>query len=115
MAVVYITQEVRKATREGSFQPQFNFKPAMKYGELRVLVPGEMSLLSPVPLVRVLREKLLTFSEDDWLVAVGDPAIVATASMIIAQKTHGKLKILKWDRELRDYIPIEIDISGRAL
>jgi hypothetical protein len=40
---------------------------------------------------------------------------VATASIIAAQKTHGKIRILKWDRELSDYIPIEIDVSGRAI
>jgi hypothetical protein len=115
VATVYITQEVRKATLDGGFQSQFNFKPALKYGELRVLVPGAMSLLAPVPLVRLLKEKLSTFSEEDYLVAVGDPSIVATASIIAAQKTHGKIRILKWDRELSDYIPIEIDVSGRAI
>jgi hypothetical protein len=115
MAVVYITQEVRKQTLSGDFQPQFNFKPAIKYGELRVLIPHGMSLLSPVPLVRTLKEKLANFSNDDWLIAVGDPAIVATASIIAAQNNHWSIKILKWDRDLRDYIPVEIDITGRAI
>lgn len=112
---VYITQEVRKSTGNGSYQPQYNFKPALKYGELKVLVPAGMSLLSPVPLVRTLKEKLADFGNDDYLLAVGDPSIIAVASVIAAGRNGGKLKVLKWDREISDYIPVEIDTTGRAL
>lgn len=112
---VYITQEVRKSAPSGGYQPQYNFKPALKYGELRVLVPAGMSLLSPVPLVRTLKEKLRGFTDDDYLLAVGDPSIIAAASIIAANNNQGKIRVLKWDKQLADYLPIELDISGRAL
>jgi alcohol dehydrogenase YqhD (iron-dependent ADH family) len=112
---VYITQEVRKSTSDGSFHPQFNFKPALKFGELRVLVPAGMSLLSPVPLIRTLKEKLATFSDEDYLLAVGDPSVVAAASIIAAGKNEGRVRMLKWDREISDYIPVELDTTGRPI
>lgn len=112
---VYITQEVRKASPDGGFQPQYNFKPAIKYGELRVLVPSGHSLLAPVPLIRNLKESLRDFSDEDYLLAVGDPSIIAAASIIAGQNNHGRVRVLKWDRILKDYIPVELDVSGRAI
>jgi hypothetical protein len=112
---VYITQEVLKSVGDGSMQPQYNFNPARKYGELVVLIPGNLSLVSTVPVVRLLKEKLANFNDDDYLLAVGDPSIVAVASMLAGHKNNGKVKLLKWDRHLSDYIPLTIDISGRIL
>ena len=113
---VFITQEVRKLSPSGdAYQPQYNFKPALKYGTLKVLVPSGMSLLSPVPLVRELKQKLADYNDDDYLIAIGDPSVIAVASAIASQRNNGKFKVLKWDKELKDYLPVEIDISGRTI
>ncbi len=112
---VYITQEVLRSTNDGALRAQYDFSQARKFGELQVLVAGNMSLVSSVPVVRALKEKLKSFSDDDYLLAVGDPGIVATASMIAAKNNYGRVKLLKWDRVMTDYIPISIDISGREI
>lgn len=113
---VYITQEkTRRDPANGRIVPQFDFRPAMKYGKLEVLLPGGYSLMAPVPTIRLLNEKLDQFCDDDYLLAVGDPTVMVAAAMVASRINSGRLKLLKWDREVGDYVPVQIDISGRAV
>ena len=74
-----------------------------------------MTFFAPVPVVRALREKLAGFSDDDYLVPIGDPAIMAAAAAIAASFNHGRVRLLKWDRERRIYWPVQLDISGKEV
>jgi hypothetical protein len=53
---------------------------------------------------------MASFTKDDWLVAVGDPSLIAAAACIAARKTGGVLRLLKWDRLTSDYIAAEMTI-----
>ena len=50
------------------------------------------------------------FTENDYIVAVGDPSLIAAASCIAVRKTGGLLRILKWDRQTSAYIHVEVNI-----
>ena len=93
---------------------KFNLTPAAEYGEINVLVPAGMTLFSTVPAVRLIREKLRGFTDDDYLLPVGDPSIMMIAGAIAAEHNGGRLKVLRWDRDQRRYIPINVDTSGKA-
>lgn len=112
--IVYITQESARKV-EGEWVPQFDMTPAAEYGELRVLMPAGSSLFNVVPTVRSLKEKLKTFCDDDFLLPMGDPSIMATAAMLASHINGGKVKILKWDRGYGRYVPVQVDISGRSI
>lgn len=107
---VWICQEPTKAGA-----PTFDFSPAAKYGTLKVVIPAGLTMLSPVPLVRAAKSKLEDFTSNDFLLAVGDPSVIAICAAIAARKAEGHFTLLKWDRLAREYLPIEIDLSGRAL
>ena len=92
-----------------------NILPAAEHGEIVVLMPQSQSLLAPVPTVRALREKLKDFSDDDFILPVGDPALMSTVAIVASEINHGRIKFLKWDRELRKYHVIQIDTSGKAI
>jgi hypothetical protein len=116
MSIVYVTQEVMVRHSDGTMRRKFDLTSAeQKYGELRILVPAGQSLVSSVPVVRQLNEQLRNFSEDDYLLPLGDPAIMAAAAAIAAKQTNGKLTILKWDRREGAYLAVKLDLSGRAL
>jgi hypothetical protein len=50
------------------------------------------------------------FTEEDYIIAVGDPSLIAAAACIAARKTGGLLRILKWDRQSNSYIAVEANV-----
>lgn len=115
MNKVFIPQEpVRRNKRTGELESRMRFEVASKFGETVVLLPPGRMMLSPQPAIERMKDKLRDFSDDDYLIAVGDPTAIAIAAVIAADNNRGKLKMLKWDKEKEVYISVEIDIYHRT-
>ena len=69
-------------------------------------------VLSAGPLTHKLKKELSTFCDDDYLLLIGDPAIIALAGAVVSEMNRGKFKVLKWDRDEKRYYDIEIDLKG---
>ena len=110
--IVYVIQEI-PGTREG--RPKINVVGASRYGELIFLLP-ELSqiIFSPGPLIFKLRKLLKNFTSEDFLLLTGDPAIIGVACSIVSDITGGKYKVLKWDKQERQYYPIVIDLYEKG-
>jgi hypothetical protein len=109
---VYIIQEIA-GTREG--RPKINILGAAKYGTFKFLLP-ELSqmIFSPGPLIFKLRKGLKDYTEQDYLLLTGDPAIIGVACSIVSDITNGKYNLLKWDRQESQYYPIEINLYEKG-
>ena len=109
---VYIIQEI-PGTSSGN--PKINIMGAAKYGEFKFLLP-ELSqmIFSPGPLIFKLRNLLKNFKPDDYLLLTGDPAIIGFACSIVSDMTNGKYNLLKWDKQERQYYPIEINLYEKG-
>jgi hypothetical protein len=109
---VYVIQEI-PGTKIGS--PKINIMGASKYGEFKFLLP-ELSqiIFSPGPLIYKLRTLLKNFTTDDYLLLTGDPAIIGVTCSIVSDMTNGKYNLLKWDKQERQYYPIEINLYERG-
>ena len=109
---VYVIQEIA-GTRVG--RPKINILGAADYGEFKFLLP-ELSqiIFSPGPLIFKLRQGLKNFSEKDYLLLTGDPAIIGVACSIVSDITNGKYKLLKWDQQERKYYPITINLYEKG-
>lgn len=112
---VYITNEPFERGDGGGMRSKFNLTPAAEYGELVVLIPAGTSLISSVPTVRTIREKLADFNDADYLLPVGDPSAMMIAGAIAASVNHGRMKVLRWDRQEGRYIVIQIDTTGKPI
>jgi|TARA_Y100000310_G_scaffold111114_1_gene109516 7-keto-8-aminopelargonate synthetase-like enzyme len=100
---VYILQEMGR-----------NIRSAEKFGELKVCLPDNRQIvLSSGPMVFKLKQELKDFNENDYLILMGDPAIIAAAGAIVSENNNGRFKVLKWDRDEKMYYDIEIDLRGR--
>ena len=110
--VVYVIQEI-PGTNEG--RPKINIMGASQYGEFKFLLP-ELSqiIFSPGPLIFKLRSLLKNYSQKDFLLLTGDPAIIGVACSIVSDITNGKYKLLKWDKQERKYYPIEINLYEKG-
>ena len=115
MSKVFITQEKMRRNLDGNFVSEFDMTPALRFGEPEVLIPAGRALFAPVLTVRTLKEKLASFTDQDYLLTIGDPSVIATAAMIAGEVNQGRVKLLKWDKHLKDYIAIQIDTSGRSV
>lgn len=101
MPIVYVVQE----------SPGKNLLGAADFGTVRVLLPSDRQVVfSPGPTVFDLRQQLQKFSDDDYLLPIGDPAAIAIACMVAAENNLGRVKLLKWDRQEARYYPLQIDL-----
>lgn len=88
--------------------PTVNMAPAEKYGEIKVMLPPGANRLHSVPLLHALREQMRDYNEHDYIVAIGDPTLIAATAVIATKKANGLLRLLKWDRMAGDYILMEL-------
>lgn len=90
--------------------PTVNIEGAKKFGTIEIMFPPEATRLQIAPLVAAMKEKMVEFAEDDFLVAVGDPSVIAAAAVIASRNTGARWNLLKWDRSARDYIAVEMRV-----
>ena len=99
---VYVVQEV----------PKFNVLPARKYGELELMLPPGQITLSAGPTVNRLKHKLRNFTDMDYLLLIGDPLAIGLAVAIASNANRGKAGLLKWDRQEKQYYPLNVNLYG---
>ena len=110
--IVYVIQQV-PGTKAGN--PKINIIGAQKYGDLKFLLP-ELSqmIFSPGPLIFKLKKLLKDFRPEDYLLLIGDPALIGVACSIVSDITNGKYNLLKWDKQERQYYPIKINLYEKG-
>ena len=109
-SIVYVIQDI-PGTKQGA--PKINIIGATQFGNLRVLLPeNSQIILSPAYVVQTLKQKLKDYTESDYLLLTGDPAIIGVACSIVSEITNGKYNLLKWDKQERKYYPVEINLHG---
>ena len=100
---VYVLQEMGR-----------NIRSAEKFGDLKVVLSDNKQIvLSSGPLTFKLKHALKDFNDNDYLLLMGDPAIIAVAGAVVSDINGGCFKVLKWDRDEKKYYDIEIDLRGR--
>lgn len=105
MSKVYVVQEVYGR----------DFMPAKKFGELIPVLPSDMQIyLSATPAVRRLTRILSKFTDDDYLLLVGDPVLIGLAVSVACVSNRGKAKLLKWDKRNMEYHAVAVDIFQKG-
>jgi hypothetical protein len=69
-------------------------------------------VMSPQPTIRKLRNLLKDFKDNDYLLLVGDPALIGLTCSVVSTISNGRYNMLKYDRIERDYFPIRVDIHN---
>tara|TARA_B100000575_G_scaffold28692_1_gene19401 strand:- start:827 stop:1228 length:402 start_codon:yes stop_codon:yes gene_type:complete len=111
-SIVYVIQDI-PGTKQGA--PKINIIGATQFGNLRVLLPeNSQIILSPNYVITTLRQKLKDYTNRDYLLLTGDPAIIGVACSIVSDVTNGKYNLLKWDKQERRYYPVEINLYSKG-
>lgn len=66
-------------------------------------------------IIKEIRKKVHGARPGDFLVLCGDPSIMALCAIEIYEETHGKFRILKWDKKNNKYYPINIKYPDEDL
>jgi len=104
MPVVYAVQET-----------QNDITQAMDFGTIDVLLPpGAQIAFSPAPTVRRIQRKLSKYTDEDYLLLIGDPAAIGIACAVAAAYNHGRFKMLKWSRKENRYYPVSVDLLEKG-
>ena len=102
---VYVVQEMSN----------HDIASAMLFGDIQVLLPFNMQIaFSTAPAIRLLKRKLRSFSDKDFLLLTGDPVAIGLACSIAAAYNSGRYTALKWDRREKLYIPVRLDITEKG-
>lgn len=111
--MVYVVQEpAPKKNHETGAVTTIDVTPAAKFGPFQVLLgPGDV-VLSTAPTIAILREKLRTFCDEDYLLMIGDPVAIALAAMVASDVNFGRVKFLRWAKREFDYVPVQAAIFG---
>ncbi len=107
---VFVVQEPLKRNADGELERFMDLTKVAQYGQPIVCLKSGKVTLSPGPTIDRLWEVLKDFSDDDYLVAVGDPSAIAVAAAIAAEVNNGRFKLLKWDKRLSLHIEVDYDI-----
>lgn len=112
---VYVVQNQKHLNdRSGALEPKFDLSTAAKYGPLVDLLSPTARPFSPAHVIGVLREKLGAFSDTDYLLLIGNPALIGFTVAIAAEANEGRVKLLQWDGRKKEYVPIVADLRFKG-
>ena len=112
---VYVIQEIpgsQAGTQKIYIMGAASYATSNKFNFL--LPEFSQMIFSPGPLIYKLRQGLKDYTSDDYLLLTGDPALIGVACSIVSDITNGKYNILKWDKQERQYYPIEINLYEKG-
>lgn len=118
MSVVYVVQEPMKM-EGGQVVPRINLNHLKRYGRIVFLfgwsdVAVDDALNNANDMVRGLRRDLKSFGDDDYIVPLGNPALIGMATAIAAECNDGRVRILDWMRDERRYREVQVDLQCDA-
>lgn len=113
MSKVYVVQDVKRISyKTGKLESKYDLTRAKRFGELVYLLDGQVrihSQASVLDAVAQVRERLAGITVNDYLLLVGDPAMIGVACGITMDLLKGRLRLLQWDKRRLDYTVVEIN------
>lgn len=110
MPRVFIVQRPMRKDDKGQLWDRFDLQPATTYGELVELLTPTANPFNPPHIIDELHEKLETFSDEDYLVLIGNPVLIGWCVAIAAYYNDGRVTCLQWSGSNHRYIPVPADI-----
>ena len=90
-----------------------NLTMAKNFGEILTLLPTRLQLQdNSDEVVETCRGKLSTFTDNDSILAAGDPACIGIAVAVASIMNDGIVHMLKFDRQSNNYYKVKIDLQG---
>lgn len=113
MTVYVVQQQVKYDPAAGKSVPRFSsIDKAEKFGQLEFLLGPQAHPYEPENPLGTLHEKLVGFSDDDYLLLIGNPVLIGLAASVAAFYNQGKVKFLQWSGQDKEYSEIAAKIHS---
>lgn len=107
MSTVYVIQEQMHLDRiKQQYVPRFDLSPAEEYGNLEYLLSPTAGPFHTGTIIKELKEALIHYTPEDYLLLVGNPVLIGLTTAIVAQRV-GEIQFLQWSGKDQRYIPIK--------
>lgn len=107
MSRVFVVQDQKQVnTHTGELESKFDMTPAEEYGQLIELLRSGSSPFNLGPAVKRLHKVLHDFTDDDYLLLVGNPVLIGMAVAVAAHYNGGSVACLQWSGAKSKYIPV---------
>lgn len=111
MTVFVVQKQMRFDETSGELVSRFKtLDKAKRFGKIEYLLSPTAHPFNPDHVVGDLHDKLKDFSTDDYLLLIGNPALIGMATAIAANYCGGKIKLLQWSGRHGDYAEISVRI-----
>ena len=84
-----------------------DISPALRFGQIHFLLDPD-DLLDTDRAVAKLTKALADFSDDDYILCIGDPTAILAAGIIASQANGGDVKALRWFKRELEYFVFHI-------
>lgn len=95
--------------RTGNLEAKYDLSPAEEFGEIVVMLNDQAHPSDP-SVLQDLHDHLKNYTDSDWLLLVGNPAIIGAAAATAAFYNEGRLRMLHWSGKHRRYQPVVMNI-----
>ena len=110
MSRVFVLMKQWRRLDSGDLIPLHDFSAATPYGKIVFLLDDKATPHATDNVTKILSRGLADFSDDDYLLPVGNPVLIAMAGGIAADANDGRVKYLCWSPSERAYIPVFGDL-----
>ena len=107
---VYVVQNPYKwDAQKQELVKKYNLEPAEEYGDLVFLLSPTAAPFNPTPIIKELKENLTNFTDEDYLLLIGNPVLIGLAVAIAADTNEGNAKLLQWSGKDKKYLSIQVN------
>lgn len=108
---VYIPHVTMRRMPDATLAPVHDLSACEDYGNLSVVFDRPLAMNGDAREAMIHAfEAMREFSDDDSIVATGDPAAIAVAAMVAGIINEGRIALLRWDRWSKTYQRIVFDV-----
>lgn len=108
---VYVVQDQQRFDKvKRMYVPKFNLEPARDFGELVFVLGPQQTPFEDSDLILDMKSILAHYSDHDYLLLIGNPALIGITVALAAAANEGRLKMLQWSGRDQCYLPISADI-----
>ena len=111
MTVYAVQMPRRRCPQTKQMIPVYDLSPANIYGDVVELLSPTAKPFNPEPIINELRIKLENFSDNDFLICIGNPILYTMAAQIALENNGGRARLLQWHGKRNEYVPITLDFG----
>ena len=100
-------------TDEWEWVNKWDLSEAENYGTITPILSSQARPFTPEPIIAEIKAALHDYGDSDYLIAIGNPALLAWCVAIAAYFNDGFVNMLQWNSIDRTYVSIEADLGMR--